>query len=60
MEEKLVQVGIWKSRVGVERPFVCGHIEDIIASNALPEHIRKVCCYAHPELLEVEEPCVTK
>ena len=59
-EEKLVQVGEWKNRMGVVRPFVCGHIEDIIASNSLPEHIRKECCYAHPELLQVEEPCVTK
>jgi hypothetical protein len=51
LEEKLVQVGEWKNRLGVVRPFVCGHIEEIIASNGLPEHIRKECCYAHPELL---------
>jgi hypothetical protein len=51
LEEKLVQVGEWKSRLGVVRPFVCGHIENIIASNDLPEEVRKECCYAHPELL---------
>ena len=60
LEEKLVQVGEWMNRLGVVRPFVCGHIENIIASNDLPEAVRKVCCYANPDLLEVEEPCVTK
>ena len=60
LEEPLVQVGTWRSKVGAERPFICGHIEQIIASGGLPEEIRSVCCYAHPELLEVEEPCVTK
>jgi hypothetical protein len=55
-----VQVGTWRNRLGAEKPFVCGHIENIIASNELPKEIRKVCCYAHPELLDLEEPCVTK
>jgi hypothetical protein len=52
LEEKLVQVGTWRSKRGVERPFVCGHIENIIAEGHLPKHVADVCCYAHPELLE--------
>lgn len=61
LDERLVQVGTWKNKRGFERPFVCGHIENIIAEGHLPKHIADVCCYAHPELLEtMEEPCVTK
>lgn len=52
LKEPLVQVGAWKSRSGIERPFVCGHIEEIIAQGHLPKHIEEGCCYAHPELLE--------
>ena len=61
LEVDLVQVGTWKDRKGIERPFVCGHIAAIIAQGYLPKHIADGCCYAHPELLEaMEEPCVTK
>lgn len=61
IEEELVQVGVWKDKRGTERPFVCGHIEQIIAKGHLPKHVADVCCYAHPELLEtMEEPCATK
>ena len=61
LEENLVQVGTWKDKRGTDRPFVCGHIENIIAEGHLPKHIKDVWCYANPELLEaMEEPCVTK
>ncbi len=56
LEEQLVQVGTWKNRKGAERPFVCGHIEQIITKGLLPKHIEDVCCYAHPELLDKEYP----
>lgn len=60
-EENLVQVGVWNDSRGMERPFICGHIERIIAEGHLPKHIEDICCYAHPELLEsMEEPCATK
>jgi hypothetical protein len=57
-----VQVGTWRSITGAIRPFVCGHIEQIIAKGLLPKEIEDGCCYAHPELLneKVEDSCDTK
>ena len=60
VHEDVVQVGQWKSVTGALKPFYCGHIEKVIAKGLLPKEIEDVCCYAHPELLEVEEPCGTK
>jgi hypothetical protein len=60
LQETLVQVGTWRNRRGIERPFVCGHIENIIAEGNLPKHIEDVCCYAYPELLEETESCDIK
>ena len=61
-EEKLVIVGQWKSKVrkdidgeGLTYPFYCGRVEEIIASGAMPKDVMDQCCYAHPELLEVED-----
>lgn len=33
----------------------CGRIEEIIAAGALPKWIEDQCCFAHPELLEVDQ-----
>jgi hypothetical protein len=33
----------------------CGYIENMLSSPNFPYWIRKQCCYAHPELLEIKE-----
>ncbi len=43
---RLVQVG-----TVLGKPFMCGMIEDVLASGAMPKSIQDQCCYAHPELL---------
>jgi hypothetical protein len=42
----------------VERPFFCGRIANIIASNGLRKDIAAQCCIAHPELLNDYEVAV--
>lgn len=62
-EERLVVVGSWRSKVRkdidgepISYPFYCGRIEEIVASGGMPKEIESQCCYAHPELLDIEEP----
>ncbi len=57
-DQPLVVVGRWESRKikdvdnkPVVYNFYCGHVEEIIASGAMPKEIMDQCCYAHPELL---------
>lgn len=36
------------------RPFICGKIVEVIKAGLLPQDIEAQCCYAHPELLEMD------
>jgi hypothetical protein len=36
-------------------PFICGKIADVIKAGLLPQDIEAQCCYAHPELLEMDD-----
>jgi hypothetical protein len=65
--QPLIVVGRWESKkitdvegLPVVYNFYCGRIEEIIASGGMPPDVMRQCCYAHPELLELEDPCVTK
>lgn len=62
VHEPLVVVGRWQSKVRkdidgnpVDLPFYCGHVKDIIEKGWMPKDVEAQCCYAHPELLDMEE-----
>ena len=55
----VVVVGRYKSRVYKEldgtpadRTFFCGRIEQLLAQNAIPDEVKKQCCYHDERLLE--------
>lgn len=62
VDEPLVVVGQWQSKVRktidgepVTYPFYCGHVKTIIANGHMAKEVEAQCCYAHPELLDVED-----
>jgi hypothetical protein len=55
----LVMVGRYTSRkfvdlkgAFIDRPFMCGRIEQLLQNPTFPEEIKRQCCYHDPSLLE--------